>query len=116
MAIACACGPCVYANDPRDTANAAVQDWINATGETDLCRIDAMQHCVGAALLSGDCGATCAVCAGEINEFLQGDGDPMDYANNEAGAGCATQDPVAAVTCCEDKLHSGQLVLVGNCE
>jgi hypothetical protein len=34
---------------------------MNTTDETNLCRIDAMQHCVGAALLANDCGFICAL-------------------------------------------------------
>jgi len=94
IAIACVCAPCLFANDPREEANDAVQGWINATGQTDSCRIDAMQHCVGAALVAYDCGWMCALCAGDLQELWQGDWDPMDYANNEAGVQCpsATSD------------------------
>lgn len=114
--LTCGCTPCVLLNDPQDEANDAVQSWVNATGQNDLCRIDAMQHCVGAALLASDCGGLCAVCAGEINEWIQGDGDAMDYQNNWEGALCAGATATEAVDCCESKLLAGVLILIGNCQ
>lgn len=108
--------PCLWENDPREAGNNAIQGWINMTGETDLCRIDAMQHCVGAALVAYDCGMSCAVCAGELQELWQLDWDTMDYCNNEVGAACLSPTAPEAVTCCQAQLYLGGLCLQGNCQ
>jgi len=117
MAFACVCAPCILSNlDLGNSAYAAEEAWANATGESDLCRRDAMQHCIGAALMANACGSACSTCAGEILETLQPDWDPMDIANNEAGATCPGSTTQEAVACCEGKLLSGQLTLTGNCQ
>jgi hypothetical protein len=115
IALLCVCTPCVLGNDPQDEATAAVLNWANAGAKTDACRIDAMQHCVGAAMLAWDCTATCTICAGEVGEWLQEDGDPMDLWNNEKGVHCAADSTQEIVECCEAKLNTGELRTDGNC-
>ncbi len=93
----------------RDDANAAVDAWAQQAGETDPCRIDAMQHCIGGSAAAASIGPQWAVLLGQLLELQQGDGDPMDLHNNEAGADCAapiTGAPGGAVACCEDMLNA----------
>ncbi len=105
---------------PAD-ANRAVDAWKERTGETDPCRIDAMQHCVGGSAASAACGPLCAALLGEALEAFENDGDPADLFNNNAGIGCGRRiDGTAqgAVACCEallDAVPSG-LDLSGRCE
>lgn len=103
--------------DVRAETDAAVVVWSQRTGETDPCRIDAMQHCVGASATAASLGPHLALLLGQLLELQQGDGDPMDLHNNEAGANCAV--PVTdAVACCEDMLNAEppQLRTDGRCE
>ncbi len=100
--------------DVRDDANAAVDAWTLQTGETDPCRIDAMQHCIGASATAASVGPPLALLLGQLLELQQGDGDPMDLHNNEAGAGCAmpiTDEPGGAVDCCEALLNAAPPLL-----
>jgi len=95
--------------DVRDDANAAVDAWALRTSETDPCRIDAMQHCVGASIAAAAYGPPWALLLGQLLELQQGDWDPMDLHNNEAGTHCAaaiTGEPGGAVACCEDMLNA----------
>lgn len=94
--------------DVRADADAAVEAWAQRTGETHPCRIDAMQHCVGASVATASYGPDLALLLGQLLELQQGDGDPMDLHNNQAGAHCAvpiTGEPGGAVDCCEDMLN-----------
>lgn len=105
----------------RADADAAVAAWARRTGETDPCRIDAMQHCVGASAVAASYGPDWAVFLGQLLEFQQDDGDPMDLHNNGAGADCAqaiTAEPGGAVSCCEDMLDAAPPLLRtdGRCE
>jgi hypothetical protein len=116
-------------HDPRDTAIASVEQWAARADKSDPCRINAMEHCVAAALLAGDCGDQCAIWAGEVLEALQRDGDPMDTHNNRRGAQCeaaeAAEDddgmddgglgPDAAIDCCTAMLENGDLRTNGRC-
>lgn len=111
-----ACAPCALRNDPRENALDEVWSWAGRTGETDSCRINAMQHCIAAAVLADDCGSRCAVWAGEILEILQGDGDPMDKHNNEQGSQCNGSMDNIAIRCCEDMLDAGGLRTDGSCD
>jgi len=95
--------------DIPDEAIEAVMAWKEQTGETDICRVNAMQHCVAASAVSDECGVTCAVLLGALLELRQLDGDPMDFHNNRAGAGCSA--PIAdgadgAVQCCQGLLNA----------
>lgn len=91
--------------DVRADTDAAVAAWAQRTGETDPCKIDAMQHCVGASATAASLGPHLALLLGQLLELQQGDGDPMDLHNNEAGANCAV--PLTdAVACCEDILNA----------
>lgn len=95
--------------DVRDDANAAVEAWAQRAGEADSCRIDAMQHCVAASATAAAVGPQWALLLGQLWELQQGDGDPMDLHNNEAGAGCAapiTGELGGAIACCEDLLNA----------
>ncbi len=101
-------------------ADVAVTKWATQNGEVDACRLDAMQHCVGASAAAAICGRNCALLLGDLLEFRQDDGNAMDLANNEAGAGCALPvDGVdaGAVFCCEMLLNaeSPGLVIDGPC-
>ncbi len=92
-----------------DQAIIAVAAWSQTTGESEGCRINAMQHCVAASAVSAQCGPACAVLLGRLLEIRQLDGDPMDLHNNEAGADCGLAiegDPDNAITCCEELLNS----------
>ncbi len=105
----------------RDETDAAVEAWRVRTGETDPCRIDAMQHCVAASSTAAACGHDCALLLGLMLEWQQEDGDPMDLHNNAAGAGCAaaiSDEPGDAVDCCEALLNAAppMLRLDGRCE
>lgn len=107
--------------DVRADADAAVEAWVRDTGETDPCRIDAMQHCVGASVAAAAYGPHWALLLGQLLELQQGDGDPMDLHNNEAGVNCAaaiTGESGGAVACCEDMLnaHPSPLRTDGRCE
>lgn len=107
--------------DVRQQADAAVEAWRLRTGETDPCRIDAMQHCVAASATAASCGHDCALLLGLLLELQQEDGDPMDLNNNAAGAGCAAaigDEPGDAVDCCEALLNADppMLQLDGRCE
>jgi RHS repeat-associated protein len=76
-------------------------DWNN-------CKRDAMQHCVGAALLASLCGADCAKKVGRLVELLQWDFNAHDIENNRVGANyCGTASDI--VSCCAAKLFSGEL-------
>ncbi len=109
------CGACAVIHDPRATADAAINQWQGDNDETDACRVDAMQHCVAAAMLASDCGPACSVFAGDVNEWLQDDGDPMDTHNNKQGSQCDAADTDAAVACCQDLLDTGKLRTDGKC-
>ncbi len=105
----------------RADADAAVAAWAQRSGETDPCRFDAMQHCVGASGVAASYGPDWAVFLGQLWEFQQDDGDPMDLHNNEAGADCAraiTSEPSGAVSCCENMLDAEPPLLRtdGRCE
>ena len=109
--------------DVRPEADAAVADWAAATGETDACRLDAMQHCVGAALAARRFGPGAAVLLGMLNELDQADFDPMDLHNNQAGVGCAGESAEMAgaagsTTCCAELLNADppSLRTDGRCE
>ncbi|MBN2563866.1 MAG: hypothetical protein JXQ75_23370 [Phycisphaerae bacterium] len=107
--------------DVRADTDAAVEAWAQRTGETDPCRIDAMQHCVGASATAASYGPHWALLLGQLLELQQGDGDPMDLHNNEAGANCAvpiTGESAGAVACCEDMLNADPPLLRtdGRCE
>jgi len=91
--------------DVRADADAAVAAWAQHTGETDPCKIDAMQHCVGASATAASLGPHLALLLGQLLELQQGDGDPMDLHNNEAGANCAVSI-TDAVICCEGMLNT----------
>ncbi len=100
---------CCGVLDVRDDANAAVDAWEQQTGETDPCRIDAMQHCIGGSATAATVGPQWALLLGQLLELQQGDGDPMDLHNNEAGANCAapiTGEAGGAVACCEEMLNA----------
>ena len=111
-----ACLPCTIRNDPRATTDEAVARWAQARDDSDPCRLDAMQHCVAAALLANRCEPACAIWAGQINERLQRDGDPMDFHNNEQGADCEGESVSVAVACCEQRLDAGALGIEGTCQ
>jgi hypothetical protein len=107
--------------DVRADTDAAIEAWAQRTGETDPCRLDAMQHCVGAAATAASVGPDWALLLGQLLEAQQGDADPMDLHNNEAGASCATpitDDPDGAVACCEELLNADLplLRLDGRCQ
>ncbi len=109
------CGSCTVSHDPRATTNAAINQWQDENDETDACRADAMQHCVAAAMLASDCGPACSIFAGDINEWLQNDGDPMDTHNNQQGSQCDAADTDAAVACCQNLLDADELRTDGHC-
>ncbi len=111
-----ACAPCALRNDPRENALDEVRSWADRRGDTDSCRINAMKHCVAAAVLADACGSRCAVWAGEILEILQGDGDPMDKHNNEQGSQCNGSMDNIAIECCEELLAAGALRTDGSCD
>lgn len=120
LGIAAATAGCGVFTVPAD-ANNAVNAWKQRTGETDPCRIDAMQHCIGGSAASAACGPLCAGLLGYAVELVENDGDPMDLFNNNAGIGCArpidgTQD--GAVSCCEALLDAepSGLDLSGRCQ
>jgi hypothetical protein len=101
-------------------ADAVVADWARDRSEVDPCRIDAMQHCVGASAAAAVCGRYCAVVLGDILEIQQSDGNAMDRANNAVGAGCGraiTGIADGAVACCELLLDADPpgLVTEGPC-
>ncbi len=114
--------------DVPDVARQAVADWCDRNGETDPCRIDAMEHCVGGSAAAAACGPGCAILLGRLLEERQGDGNAMDLHNNEAGAmSCGLpilaedarvgMETVDAIACCElllDHVPSG-LQLDGPC-
>jgi hypothetical protein len=109
------CLPCVLANDPRTEASAVAAQWNAGEDEPDSCRENAMEHCMAASLLANSCGASCAIWAGEVNERLQRDGDPMDLHNNEQGAACSRGTTADANVCCEQLLDAGELRTDGRC-
>jgi hypothetical protein len=101
--------------------DAAVEAWVQRTGETDPCRIDAMQHCMGASATAASYGPHWTLLLGRLLELQQGDNDPMDLHNNEAGTNCAvpiTGEPGGAAACCEDMLNADPSLLRtdGRCE
>ncbi len=107
--------------DVRADTDAAVEAWAQRTGEADPCRLDAMQHCVGASTTTASVGPDWALLLGQLWEAQQRDADPMDLHNNEAGAGCATPitgEPDGAIACCEDMLNAEppMLRLNGRCQ
>jgi hypothetical protein len=107
--------------DVVEYAEVAVEAWGQRSGETDPCRLDAMQHCVGASAAAASYGPCAAVLLGQLFEVQQGDGDPMDLYNNEAGANCAapiTGEAGGAVACCEAMLNADPPLLRtdGRCE
>ena len=115
------CFCCGWKNNPRPPTTDAINDWKARTGETDPCRIDAMQHCVGSSALTDSCGVWCAAFLGYAQEVEQGDGDQMDLDNNAAGRDCGkaiTGGADGAVACCEAKLNADPpgLNLTGNCQ
>lgn len=114
--IALACAPCALRNDPHENVPNEVWSWAGRTGETDSCRINAMQHCVAAAVLADDCGSRCAVWAGETLEILQRDGAPMDEHNNEQGSQCNGSRDNIAIECCAGLLATGALRMDGSCD
>ena len=95
-------------------ANDKLNSWMNETGNTNLCDIDAMQHCLGGALAGKKCGETCARIAGILLELQQLDFDPVDLHNNEEGAKCGSAPDIVA--CCEDKLKNDELRDDGKCQ
>ncbi|MEK6677560.1 MAG: hypothetical protein AABZ47_18140 [Planctomycetota bacterium] len=110
---------CGVLNIPEE-ATVAINEWADREGETDPCRIDAMQHCVGASATASECGQPCALLLGSLLELSQGDGDPMDFHNNEAGAACQqqlTDSDTGAIACCQDLLIQtpSALQLDGRC-
>lgn len=95
--------------DVRAETDAAIDAWAGQTGESDPCRLDAMQHCVGASATAASVGPQWAVLLGQLLEAQQGDGDPMDLHNNAAGADCAafiTDNEGGAIGCCEAMLNA----------
>ena len=109
------CMPCALQNDPRDNTLSEVGSWADGMNETDSCRINAMQHCVAAAMLADDCGVSCAVWVGEVLEILQGDGDSMDIHNNEQGSQCNSSMVTDTIACCDALLDVGGLRTDGDC-
>jgi len=114
--------------DLPDDARRAVADWRDRNGETDPCRIDAMEHCVGGSAAAAACGPECAILLGQLLEQRQGDGNAMDLHNNEAGAtrcglpiladnAGVDSEIVDAVGCCERLLRSepSELRIDGPC-
>lgn len=104
-----------------EEATTAVEAWRDRVGEVDLCRFDAMQHCVGGSAAAAACGRPCAILLGQLLEIAQCDGNAMDLQNNAAGAECAR--PIAdsvddAVSCCEALLNAepAGLVTSGPCQ
>ena len=105
---------CGVFNVPDD-AKRAVADWRERAGETDPCRIDAMEHCVGGSAAAAECGSACAVLLGQLLELRQSDGNAMDLLNNQAGASrcqlpiftaaSLTPNDGDAVGCCEILLN-----------
>ncbi|MBN1491837.1 MAG: hypothetical protein JXA69_18140 [Phycisphaerae bacterium] len=97
-------------NDANQRTNA----WAKETGNDGegSCKRDAMQHCIGAALAAGKCGAWCAREAGRHLEDKYPLKEPVgnrdrerDLANNEQGLSC--KDAGDVVQCCADKLKKG---------
>jgi RHS repeat-associated protein len=116
----CVCLACGAASHGYVTASATAMlnqwaEWESAKGTLTMCRLDAMQHCIGAFMAANECGGACALCLGELLELRQGDGDAMDYDNNQAGVECEAQ-LTTPISCCEQKLDSGELNTSGNCE
>jgi len=104
---------------PREASEAAAQ-WRDEREETDPCRFDAMEHCVGGSGAAAACGRSCAILLGRLLELYQRDGNAMDLFNNAAGAGCALPIGTSsdgAVACCEALLNStpSGLVTDGPC-
>ena len=58
-------------------ATDAVDAWRDRTGETDPCRYDAMQHCVGGSAAGAACGRNCAILLGQLLEIAQNDAAKM---------------------------------------
>ena len=93
---------------PGKDANKLLDDWSDPNADSAGCRKDAMQHCLGAALLAKECGARCAETIGRWLEDDQGNPSTRDLHNNYVGAfKCGSASDV--VKCCAGQLDAGEL-------
>jgi RHS repeat-associated protein len=96
----------VHGEDVRDQANNLVEVRMrnDSVPDENECRWDAMQHCVGVALLARACGAGCAIGLGDMKEDYNDDcSSTRDKHNNRIGARqCSNAENI--VECCYDLL------------
>ncbi|MBW2738109.1 MAG: hypothetical protein JRE64_04515 [Deltaproteobacteria bacterium] len=84
-----------------------LSNWILATGESDSCRVDAMQHCIGGGIASAKCGSICAIFLGGLLELTHHpEISGRDLYNNFWGAACGVfaSNNQDVVDCCESLL------------
>ena len=92
----------------KDNGERELQARKPCPNDDDGCKLDAMQHCVGAAMLADRCGAKCAIWAGKLVELKQLDWSRRDLRNNRAGA-TRCRNATSPVKCCETLLKLGKL-------
>jgi uncharacterized protein RhaS with RHS repeats len=109
------CAACAAANsDNNKQPNEALKTWKrNATPAPTKCEEDATQHCLGAAMMAGKCGASCAELAGDAYERYQHvrHGAPISQRNENNNRRGARQcgDAADKVGCCARELAQRKL-------